>query len=501
MKKGLSLMSLLCILMLHLTAQENILLQQSFWQTQPSVGQVKAEVEKGADPTELNSRSFDPVVLAINAKAPNETVMYLINQPGNAIDKITHDSRIYLHWAALRGNVALTDFLIKKGSNIKLKDSHGVSPLNFAVGNGLSETKIYDLFLANGENLKTDLNDNGANALLLATTNDKDMVLTKYFVSKGLSILSKDADGINAFGYAAKGGNIENMKALLAMGVPADVRSIALAAHGRNLDNTLPVYKYLESLKIDPKATLPDGANALHNLVKRQKQNEAITYFLEKGVDVNQTDGNGNTVFMNAASANADVELLKTLQPKIKNINQQNKKGESALMLALAYNNAEVVEYLLTTGSDIKVSDLEGNNLNTYLVEAFSRLPKKEVSVKSKALLDYERKIDLLKGKGFERNITAKNGSTLYHLAVVKGNISLLKGLSVLNLDVNAKNGEGYTALHKAALLSKNDEIMKYLISIGAKKDLKTGFDETAFDLANENELLTKNKVALTFLK
>ena len=487
--------------MLHLSAQENILLQQSFWQDKPSVDQVKAEVEKGANPTELNSRSFDPIVLAINAKAPNETVMYLLKQPGNSVDKITHDSRIYLHWAALRGNVALADFLIKKGSNIRSKDSHGVSPLNFAVGSGLLETKIYDLFLANGENLKTDLNDNGANALLLAVTNDKNLVLTKYFVGKGLSILSKDADGTNAFGYAAKGGNIDNMKALLAMGVPADTRSIALAAHGRNLDNILSVYAFLESLKLDPKATLPDGANALHNLVKRQKQNEAITYFLGKGVDVNQTDGNGNTVFMNAASANGDVELLKTLQPKIKNINQQNKKGESALMMAVAYNNAEVVDYLLKNGSDINVSDLEGNNLNNYLAEAFTRLPKEEASIKSKALTDYQSKIELLREKGFDRNSTAKNGNTLFHLAVVKGNISLLKDLKGFNIDVNAKNGEGYTALHKAALLSKNDEILRYLISIGAKKDLKTGFDETAFDLANDNELLIKNKVALNFLK
>ncbi len=76
-----------------------------------------------------------------------------------------------------------------------------------------------------------------------------------------------------------------------------------------------------------------------------------------------------------------------------------------------------------------------------------------------------------------------------------------MKRLATFDIPVNAINNEGMTALHQAALKAKDDQMMKYLISIGADKNAKTDFEETAYDLANENEVLQKNKVELTFLK
>jgi len=70
-----------------------------------------------------------------------------------------------------------------------------------------------------------------------------------------------------------------------------------------------------------------------------------------------------------------------------------------------------------------------------------------------------------------------------------------------LDIDINARNEEGLTALHKAAMLAQNDEILPYLISAGAKKELKTSFEESAYDLAGKNEILKKADVSLEFLK
>ncbi|WP_315815053.1 ankyrin repeat domain-containing protein [Paraflavitalea speifideaquila] len=65
-----------------------------------------------------------------------------------------------------------------------------------------------------GANIKQK-NPDGASLLLTAIANDKDQVLTNYFISKGLSLQDTDAAGNTAFNYVARSGNIELMKSLL----------------------------------------------------------------------------------------------------------------------------------------------------------------------------------------------------------------------------------------------------------------------------------------------
>ena len=50
-----------------------------------------------------------------------------------------------------------------------------------------------------------------------------------------------------------------------------------------------------------------------------------------------------------------------------------------------------------------------------------------------------------------------------------------------------------------AVLGAKDVKIIKYLMQMGADKNIKTDFDESIFDLASENELLKKYNI--NFLK
>jgi ankyrin repeat protein len=492
--------AILSMFSLAASAQQNTLLTPAFWQGKPDVAAVKAEIEKGNSPSQLNAMSFDPVVMAINADASDETIKFLLSQPGNDVAKVTHDSRNYLHWAAIRGNTTAMDYLLSKGAKTNNEDSHGFTPVLFAAGSGQQNTKVYDLLISRGVDLKKSLNADGANALLIAIASDPELVLTNYFVSKGLFLNSTDAAGNNAFSYAAKSGNIDLLKKLLQKGIKPNENAMLMAAQGSRRDATkLEVYQYLESLKLKSTVTGKDGANVLHAVVRKPIQEEVIAYFLSKGVNVNQADEDGNTVLMNAAVSNRDTTVFAMLLAGVKDINQQNQKGMSALSLAVRGNSSEVISFLISKGADVKVLDKKGNSLAYYAIESFRSQGGRGGGRPGQD--DFPAKIKLLQQHGLDFKAPQENGDGLYHLAVAKNNLSLLKSLEPLGLDVNAKNKEGITALHKSAMIAKDDTVMKYLLSIGAKKDAQTNFEETAFSLASENESLTKNNVSVTFLK
>jgi len=473
-------------------AQTNVFLDQGFWKSNPDTVAIQAEITKGNSPSQLNANSFDAVVTAINANTPFQNVKFLLNQKGNDVNKLTHDGRTYIFWAASRGNVELMEYLISKGAKVNMVDNHGYSVANFAAVGGQQDTKVYDLCLKNGANLKKDLTSEGANALLLGVANDKDFALTNYFVSKGLDIKSVDAEGNTAFNYATKSGNIPLLKSLIDKGVKFNDNAMILASAGsRSGSNTLEVYQYLESLKIKPGVVNKNGQNALHAIVRRPKQQEIIKYFISKGADINQIDNEGNTPFMNAAASNPDVELITMLSSSVKDINLVNKKGVSALAMAVRGNTPEVVDLLLSKGANLNVVDAAGDNIAAYLIQSYSP-QRAEV---------FTGKMNLLQTKGLDLASAQQNGNTLYHIALAKNDLALIKSLEALKLDVNAKNKEGMTVLHKAAMTAKDDRILKYLVSIGAKKEIVTEFKETAFDLAGENEFLSKNSVSIDFLK
>jgi ankyrin repeat protein len=502
--------ALLCAITLSAAAQQqNTLLGSSFWQSQPDVNAVKAEIAKGNSPSQFNAIEMDPVVMAINAQAPAETIKFLMEQPGNSVSKLTHDGRTYLHWAAQRGNIEVIEYLLSKGAKVNIMDTHGATPLLAAAGSGQQNTKIYDNFLAHGDNLKTNLSGDGANALLLAIPNDKDLALTNYFVSKGLDLKSTDAEGNNAFAYAAKSGNIDLMKTLQQKGVAVSPYALIMAAQGGRRGPggngggaNLAVYEFIESLSVKPTASNKNGNNVLHYLARKPGQAEIIQHFLSKGVDVNQPDEDGNTVLIDAASANRDTAVLAMLLAKIKNINQANPKGVTALAMAVRSNSAEVVSYLISHGASLSVVDRDGNNLAYYLVQSYSSRGGRGMGgAGNSPTVEFDAKLKVLQDKGFKVTTPQQNGNTLYHLAVAKNDLSLVKHLQPLGIDINARNKEGLTALHRAAMISKDDTIMKYLLSVGAQKEAQTNFKETAFDLAAENESLTKNNVSVNFLK
>ncbi|WP_417854014.1 ankyrin repeat domain-containing protein [Xanthomarina gelatinilytica] len=487
----LKLLGLALLLSVPGFSQDNIFLSREFWDTKPSPKIIDQKIKEGNDPAKANSNNFDGVVYAILQDAPLETIVHLQSHKGNDVNKLTHDGRTYIFWAAYKGNVALMEYLLKQGAKTDLTDDKGNTILNFAAGSGQQNTEVYELCIKNGANLKNDLNPDGANALLLSVPYDNDFKLITFFASKGLDIKSTDANGNDAFNYVAKTGNTDLMNKLSEKGVKGNNQAYVFATYGtRGKTNGLEVYKFLEEKGLKPNATNHEGVSPLHVLAARSKDTEVIKYFLDKGLSVNAEDHNGNTPFLNAASRN-DLSIIELLFDKVENIDQANKKGETPLMLAVQSNSPEVVNFLIEKEANLKLVDADGNNLVYYVINGYSDRSKD----------GFLKKKDLLKHTGLDLKAPQKNGNTWYHLAVEKNSLELLKIASEFGQDINAKNEEGNTALLIAAMKAKDDSILKFLLEQGADKTITTDFEETAYDLASENEILKAYKFNLDFLK
>ncbi|MDF0717682.1 ankyrin repeat domain-containing protein [Muricauda sp. 334s03] len=472
---------------------ENPFMDRDYWASHPSIADIDAKIAEGYSITEANRGGFDPTTFAIFGGNPVATIDHLIEK-GNDVNKRTHDSRTYIFWAASRGDLDVMKHLVKKGAKTDLKDSHGYSLTQFTAAGGQTDPKIYDFLIENGADLKNEKDHDGRNVLLVAAPRVKNLDLIDYFISKGLSLDATDDHGNGIFNIAAQGGNIDVLKALVAKGVSIEKNAktnenaILFASRGgRGSSNGIEVFEYLEELGLNANITSKDGTNPLHN-VSRSSDNLAIyDYFIDKGVNPNATDKEGNTPLLNAAMRNK-LEVIEYLAQKTDNINHTNKEGHSVLTLAIQNNSGEVVNYLISQGAKTDVLDKNGNNLAYYLFATRGN-PR-----------DFDEKVEALRKAGFDFKKRQPDDSTIWHLAIAKNNLELLKKVESFGANINAKDDQGNTVLHYAAMKSSNTDTLKYLIANGADTKATTEFGETAYDLAQENELLGQNNMSLAFL-
>lgn len=475
----------------NIYAQQNTFLSADFWKSKPNIETVRKNVSATNSLSEKNAAAFDPVVLAINNKISTDVIIFMIEQPGNNVHKITHDGRTYLHWAAMSGNKELVAYLIKKGSDVNLEDSKGASPLTFAINAGNVNPEILQLFFDAGVSPSKKYK-NSATLMMLSAAFDENGDVQKLLQSKGLQLTDKDENGATVFDYAAAGGNFSVLKKLLQIGVKPTNNAILFAAQGtRSHTNTVEVYRFLvENLQLNANVQNKSKMTALHLLAKKNNQQEQLQYLISKGANTATADSNGNTALMLAASGK-DVKNVTQLFSQNAKVNLVNNEGKSALTFAVESGSPEIVDFLLSQDASVQISDKNGNSLLYYLMESYRGNQKDP----------FEKKLNALQKAGLQIHHAEKNGNTLYHMAVMKNDPAIFEVLDFQNININAANNEKMTALHKAALLSADTTILKYLLAKGADKTILTEFDESAYDLASENEALKKNNVSLEFLK
>jgi ankyrin repeat protein len=187
----------------------------------------------------------------------------------------------------------------------------------------------------------------------------------------------------------------------------------------------------------------------------------AIELLLDKGVDVNTIDRDGNTALILAARYNQRACIQKLLE-KGSNVDTKNTIGWTALMIASQNGYKTVAELLIKNDADVNAKANDGNTAFTFA-----------------SYKDYNEIVDILKKSGA---VLVKYQDMKILTASLKGDISAVKALLEKGVSPNTVNQfDGKTPL-MCAMGQNRFECAKLLLEFGADVNIKAKDGHTVLD-------------------
>lgn len=276
-----------------------------------------------------------------------------------------------------------------------------------------------------------------------------------------------------------------------------------------------------------------EGIPDLH-LAARTGYKFAVQQFLNTGVSVNSSSSQNETALMTAA-ANGHASIVEMLLENGAGIHHKNYVGENALHLAVPLRNIITIKRLVDADvTNINITDhLQRTALHLaagigdaeiisallYAGADFSRKNQHgEIPVQVAARHGHIRAVMLLLEEETDPDTKIKNTTKAFNAAVSGGQSSLVRKLSIpsvpisdvavrgtllnfankLHLDdfsataeflvgalenINAQNEAEETILHQAANNSY-PSLIKILLKLGARTEIKNSYGETALHIA-----------------
>lgn len=175
---------------------------------------------------------------------------------------------------------------------------------------------------------------------------------------------------------------------------------------------------------------------------------------------------------LKAKDIDIEYKLPEYISMEVKGYDYQINVGNaSPLLIAIFYEQNDIVKLLLENNADTKSEDISRQNSILY-AGAFGNADI------LKMLIDKDKSLSESKG-GYYFN--ALDLAVAYNK---QDNIKYL--VETLNYDINSKNIIGWTPLYYAAS-NGNLEVCKLLIKLGADKNIKSNEGKTPYDIAKEH--------------
>jgi ankyrin repeat protein len=416
------------------------------------------------------------------------------------------DGTTPLIWAAHNGDSETGKLLISAGANVKATNRYGINALHEAAT--LGDVAMMEALLKAGADPNATYGA-GETALMLAARTGN-IVAVKLLVDRGANVNGADEfKGYTPLMFAATENQPEVAKLLIEHGADVNARS-------RRFE-----FGTLKEANGGALMERAEGGMTPVQYAAREGNVETGRVLITAGADVNAPEPQHDFTPMLIAIYNGKYDFAAMLMEHGAKVN------DGSLYIAIELRNMDSysnrpnpseVDRTLTATDVIKKLLARGADPN----QVFDKKPPQiqtqgTVTVQPGATPFYRAVkaadltvIRMLLEKGANAGIAIKNGGTPLMLAAGGGParaqeeevvdkagladpVEVIKTILDAGADVNAVNDQQNSALHLAALKA-NDKVVQYLVSRGAKLDLKNKLGKTPAEVAPKRtaELIAK---------
>ncbi len=487
-------------------------------------GGVRQLLAKGADPNDRESDGTTPLAWA--AVRANTEMVALLLKAGADPNRTNEIGIGPLALAIANGSLSIVDQLLAGGADPNLARENGETPLMTAARMG--RVDMMKRLLAKGATVNARDKKFGQTALMWAagrpeavrllleygadvraTTKTWDVKYTIYLPTtatlgktgipwnnEGDYIAKKG--GLNALFFAVQKNDLESTRALLDAGLDAN----SMAA-----DGTTPLLAALYKWDSPAGTFVPGrGAPATAGSSQRFRPDLALAaLLLDRGASVKVADGAGYTPLHGAALAVAKAARSGT--------RQRGAYGQTAAALALGADDGSLGASDLPNALTIVRRLLDaGANPNQQTVYPTGgpagdvRINPAPPGSSAMHIAASSGSVDLVKvlaDRGGNPNLVRKDGHTPFSVAVLAGDLPIVRELVERGADVRGRWNpqdkipdpveaitlarKDQSILHLAAIQGR-PELLEFLHSKGAALDAKNSMGETPVDLADHQE-------------
>jgi len=440
---------------------------------------------------------------------------------GEAVNAPDNDGTRPLHWAVRADELEIAELLLRAGADAKAENRLGVTPLYLAAmnGNAAMMRKLLDA--------GADANqiDRTGETVLMVATRTGDLKSVRTLLDHGAKANAVEPQlQATALMLAAEAGYTDIVQALIERDADVHARTrtgptpapklpcidkTGCGSHGVGI-----VRGGLPEQGI--RAPIP-GAMTPLMFAAREGQIEAARLILAAGADVNEVDKNNIGPLLMAISNNR-IEMARFLIERGADIHTADWYGRTPLFAAVEMRNVDLhyvtfehmvtaedrkvildfIKLLLERGADpnIRVKEVPPLRRWMYLlggslawVDFTGQTPFLLASLSGdvstmRLLLQYKADPNIATLGGTTPLMAAAGVNWVVNQTYTEGEASLLEAVKLcfeLGQDVNATNSMGLTAAMGAANRG-SDSIIEFLVSTGARLDLKDSVGRTAYN-------------------